>query len=230
MLAEAPAYEHKGHSGRVRVAGLDTTWFFFDIDYHHRAGYRVARRLVDIFAGLLVGIVLVFFLPLLALVIRLDSPGPVFFVQTRVGQRGRLFKIFKFRTMVAGAEAGGPRFARVGDERITRVGRVLRRCRIDETPQALNLLRGDMTLIGPRPERPEFVKAFREIIPFYDARTLVKPGITGWAQVHEGYGSSVEDTVRKLERDLYYLRYQSLAVDLRILMATAAGILRFAGR
>jgi exopolysaccharide biosynthesis polyprenyl glycosylphosphotransferase len=216
--------------GRVPVASLDTSWFLFDIGPLHRLGYRLARRLVDIVAGLVAGVALVLFLPFVALVIRLDSPGPVFFVQTRVGQRGRPFRIYKFRTMNADAEAGGPCFARADDERMTRVGRMLRRCRIDEMPQALNLLRGDMSLIGPRPERPEFVEGFRDAIPFYEKRTLIKPGITGWAQVHEGYGSSVDDMVRKLERDLYYLRYQSLGVDLRILMATTASILRFAGR
>ncbi len=216
--------------GRVPIACLDTSWFLFDISPLHRLGYRLGRRLVDLVAGVLVGAALILFLPLIALVIRVDSRGPVFFAQGRVGQRGRRFDIYKFRTMRVDAERDGPQFACARDHRMTRVGRLLRRSRIDEMPQALNLLRGDMSLIGPRPERPEFVELFRDAIPFYDKRSLIKPGITGWAQVHEGYGSSVEDTIRKLERDLYYLRHQSLGIDLRILMATVASVVGFAGR
>jgi lipopolysaccharide/colanic/teichoic acid biosynthesis glycosyltransferase len=136
----------------------------------------------------------------------------------------------KFRTMSEDAESAGPRFADRRDDRVTRVGRILRRSRIDELPQCINLLRGDMSIIGPRPERPEFVSVFADSIAFYAKRHLIKPGLTGWAQVHEGYGASVEDTQRKLERDLYYLKHQSLGLDLRIAAATMSSILRFAGR
>lgn len=216
--------------GRVRISNLDDSWFLFDIGPLHRLGYRLARRVVDVLVGVLVVAVLVPLAPLVALAIKIDSRGPVFFVQPRVGQRGRTFHIYKLRTMQADAEPDGPVFAQLRDKRVTRVGRVLRRCRVDELPQAFNLLKGDMSLIGPRPERPEFVQMFAASIPFYTKRHLIKPGITGWAQVHEGYGSSLEDTVRKLERDLYYLRHQSLGVDLRVLMATVASVLRFAGR
>jgi exopolysaccharide biosynthesis polyprenyl glycosylphosphotransferase len=216
--------------GRVPIMSLDTSWFLFDIAPLHRLGYRLGRRVVDFVAGIAASVVLLALLPLLAAAVKLDSSGPVFYTQARVGQRGRIFTIFKIRTMRSSAEPGGPLFAQKRDGRVTRLGRLLRRSRIDELPQAINLLKGDMTLIGPRPERPEWVEEFEVSIPFYDKRHLVKPGLTGWAQVHEGYGSSLEDAIRKLERDLYYVRHRSLGLDLRILMATVARVLRFAGQ
>lgn len=216
--------------GRVPIASLDTSWFLFDIAPLHRLGYRMGRRLVDIVGGLVAATVMASLLPFIALAVILESTGPIFYVQDRVGEGGRPFKMYKIRTMRSDAESDGPSFAQVGDARVTRVGRFLRRTRLDELPQALNLLRGDMTLVGPRPERPKWVEEFREAIPYYDKRHLVKPGLTGWAQVHEGYGSSVAATIRKLERDLYYLRYRSLGLDLRILMSTAARIFTLSGR
>ena len=216
--------------GLVPVMSVDSSWFLFGLGPLHRLGYRLGRRLLDLIASVVFGLFLLVLLPVVAVLIRLDSPGPIFFSQSRVGQRGRLFRIHKLRTMQAEAEASGPQFTAPHDTRVTRVGFWLRRCRIDELPQALNLLRGEMSLIGPRPERPEFVARFAETIPFYDKRNLIKPGITGWAQVHEGYSATLEDTIRKLERDLYYLRNQSLGVDLRIVLATVASVFRLAGR
>jgi exopolysaccharide biosynthesis polyprenyl glycosylphosphotransferase len=216
--------------GVVPVTCIDSSWFLFDLGPLHRLGYRFGRRLVDLVASVVFATALAMLLPIVALAIRLDSPGPIFFTQERVGQAGRTFRIYKLRTMRTDAEATGPQFTRDGDARVTRVGAILRRCRFDELPQALNLVRGEMSLIGPRPERPEFVATFSDAIPFYDKRHLIKPGITGWAQVHEGYSATVEDTIRKLERDLYYVLNQSLGVDLRIVLATVGSVFSLSGR
>ncbi len=216
--------------GVVPVTCIDSSWFLFDLGPLHRLGYRFGRRLVDLAASAVFAIGLVFLFPVVALAIRLDSTGPIFFSQEPVGQGGRPFRIYKLRTMKTDAEANGPQFTRSADARLTRVGAWLRRCRIDELPQALNLLRGEMSLIGPRPERPEFVATFSDAIPFYDKRHLIKPGITGWAQVHEGYSATLEDTIRKLERDLYYVHNQSLGVDLRIVLATVGSVFSLSGR
>ena len=149
--------------------------------------------------------------------IRLDSPGRAVFRQRRVGRNGEEFTLFKFRTMVQDAESDGPRFAEANDHRLTRVGRTLRRFRIDEIPQLWNVLRGDLSLVGPRPERPEFVAGFVETIPFYRYRTLVRPGVTGWAQVNYGYADDEADTIEKLTYDLYYVKFMSLWLDLQVL-------------
>jgi lipopolysaccharide/colanic/teichoic acid biosynthesis glycosyltransferase len=196
----------------------------------HRFGYRLVRRGVDLAAGALAVIAFALVTPWIAAAVKIAAPGPVFYRQTRTGHRGRTFTMTKFRTMRVDAEAAGPRFAHRRDQRVTRVGRILRLSRIDELPQSISLLRGDMSLIGPRPERPEFVEAFSKTIPFYCKRHLIKPGLTGWAQVHEGYSSCAGDTVRKLERDLYYLKHQSIGLDLRILAATVSSIVRLGGR
>ncbi len=216
--------------GVVPLTCIDSSWFLFGLGPWHRLGYRFGRRVIDLVASVLFAAALALLLPLVALAIHIDSRGPIFFSQERVGQGGRPFRIHKLRTMRTDAEADGPQFAQQGDARVTRVGTWLRRCRFDELPQAINLLRGEMTLIGPRPERPEFVATFSEAIPFYDKRHLIKPGITGWAQVHEGYGASRDDTVRKLERDLFYVLQQSLGVDLRIMLATVGSVCSFTGR
>jgi lipopolysaccharide/colanic/teichoic acid biosynthesis glycosyltransferase len=165
-------------------------------------------------------------LAVLIVLIPLDSRGPVFYRQRRVGQRGHPFDLLKLRTMRMDAEAGGPVWASDGgDPRITRLGRFLRRTRLDELPQLLNVLRGEMSFVGPRPERPHFVEQLRTVIPYYDARHEVKPGITGWAQVKFGYGSSLEDAERKLEYDLYYIKHMSWAFDSGILLYTAKVVL-----
>ena len=152
--------------------------------------------------------------------IKLESPGPVFYRQLRTGLHGRPFTVLKFRSMRQDAESGGPCWAAVRDQRVTRIGAYLRATRIDELPQLLNVLRGEMSLIGPRPERPHFVAELAEIIPDYTRRTEILPGITGWAQVNHPYGASVEDARAKLAYDLYYLRHRGRLLDLRILLAT----------
>jgi len=157
---------------------------------------------------------------LTALAIKLDSPGPIFFGQTRVGKDGRIFTIWKFRSMRTDAEKGGPQWASKNDARVTRVGRLIRNTRIDELPQLWNVLRNEMSVIGPRPERPFFVDELRKKIPYYMERLLVKPGLTGWAQINYQYGSSVEDAVTKLQFDLYYIKNLSIWLDLLILVRT----------
>jgi exopolysaccharide biosynthesis polyprenyl glycosylphosphotransferase len=188
------------------------------------------KRLLDL--GLAIGglLVLLPLLPFVTLAIRLDSPGPIFYRQIRCGRAGRPFSIIKFRTMTTDAERDGkPRWAAKNDNRITRVGQFLRKTRMDELPQLFNILRGDMSFIGPRPERPEFVEELQQKIPFYRTRLMVKPGLTGWAQIHYDYGSSVEDALIKLQYDFYYVRYWSLWLDLYIIFHTLGVVFRLKG-
>ncbi len=174
------------------------------------------------------GALLVVTLPLAvvaACLIKLDSPVPVFYRQARVGRHGKTFTLLKFRSMRTDAERDGPRWASVRDPRVTRVGGFLRLTRIDELPQLFNVLRGDMSLIGPRPERPHFVDQLAEVVPDYQSRHEIPPGITGWAQVNYPYGASVEDARHKLTYDLYYLRHRSRGLDFRILLRTVRVVL-----
>lgn len=188
------------------------------------------KRLLDlvlVMGGLLV---LAPLLPLVALAIHLDSPGPIFYRQIRCGRAGKHFSIIKFRTMRSDAEKDGKaRWAVENDDRITRVGRFLRKTRLDELPQVINVLRGEMSIIGPRPERPEFVEALLQEIPYYRVRLMVKPGLTGWAQVNYDYGNSVDDALVKLQYDFYYLRYWSLWLDLYIIFRTFSVVFKFKG-
>jgi exopolysaccharide biosynthesis polyprenyl glycosylphosphotransferase len=164
--------------------------------------------------------------PLIALLIKRDSPGPVFYRQERLGKGGRIFRLIKFRSMRCDAESTtGPVWAGEHDPRVTRVGRVLRRARLDEVPQLINVLRGEMSVVGPRPERPAFVSQLQEKVPFYIHRLAMKPGVTGWAQVKYRYGSSVEDALEKLQYDLYYIKNLSVFLDLLILLQTVQIVL-----
>ena len=182
----------------------------------------VAVRLFDMVISVIALIAAMPLMLIAALAITVESrfAGPVFYRQTRVGRKGRLFQIVKFRTMVVDAEKHGAQWAATGDNRITPVGRFLRATRIDELPQFLNVLRGDMSVIGPRPERPEFTGELAQHIPHYGIRHEIKPGITGWAQVNYPYGSSVEDARKKLEYDLYYLQHGNFLMDLLIALKT----------
>ncbi len=187
------------------------------------------KRLLDIVFSIigLVGFGLM--LPFIALAIRLDSPGPIFFIQERVGQGGKPFKMIKLRSMVQDAEKYGPQWASQRDPRITRMGRLMRKTRLDELPQFINILRGEMSFVGPRAERPFFVEQLSEQIPFYRTRHVVRPGATGWAQVNYNYANSVEDTLIKLQYDLYYIRHRSLALDMLIMMRTIGKMLSMTG-
>lgn len=191
---------------------------------------RSVKRLADLLLGTVGAAATLLLLPLVWVALRLEAPGPVFLRQTRVGQGGRDFGLIKFRTMVPDAEPKGPQWAEENDWRITRVGHLLRRLHLDEIPQAINLLRGELSFVGPRPERPEFVSQLEGQIPFYRARHAVKPGITGWAQVNYRYGASVEDALIKLQYDLYYIKHHSLWLDLLILIRTIGLVLTLRGR
>jgi exopolysaccharide biosynthesis polyprenyl glycosylphosphotransferase len=219
------------YMGRVPVDSIDTHWYLSlpDNDLWERP-YAVARRIIDLILAGLISIPFLILLPLLALLIKLDGPGPVVHVQRRVGQHGREFDLLKLRTMWANAEESGAQFAVAGDARITRVGKLLRASRLDEAPQMLNIVRGEMSFIGPRPERPEFMNLLETEIPRFSSRLLVKPGLTGWAQVKGGYASTIPEMTRKLEYDLYYIKNRSFRLDLQILANTFITVLGLVGR
>ena len=195
-----------------------------------QGGYAIAKRALDILVSFVLGLIVLPTLPLIALAIKLDSPGPIFYSQDRVGLGGRIFRIYKFRTMRQDAERDGAVWASEHDPRVTRVGRFMRLTRIDELPQLWNVFRGDMTLVGPRPERPEFTTELAAALPGYNLRHVVKPGLTGWAQVSYRYTSSIRDTRTKLEYDLYYIKHASLGLDLTILWRTVGVVLGMRGR
>lgn len=213
-------------AGLIDVAKPHALWLTFSAGFLLGSRRRRVKRLADVLISLAF---LAFALPLcllVALAIRLESPGPIFYRQERVGLNGRVFQVWKFRSMRTDAEVdGAPRWATAGDDRVTRVGRIIRLLRIDEIPQILNVLVGEMSFIGPRPERPFFVEQFRELIPHYDVRHRVAPGITGWAQVNYPYGDSVEDARRKLAYDLYYVKRSNLLLDFVILLQTIRVVL-----
>ncbi len=219
------------YQGRVPLHWVDDRWFLSlpTRDLSSRP-YLMVRRIADVMLAALLSVLFIVLLPILAVLIKLDSRGPIFFRQSRAGQFGREIGILKLRTMRGDAELAGPQWAHRDDPRVTRVGRVLRATRLDELPQVFNVLFGEMSFIGPRPERPEFVTELEKVIPHYRARLAVKPGISGWAQVKGGYASSVEDTARKLEFDLYYVKYQSLRLDLQIVLHTLFTVLGLRGR
>jgi exopolysaccharide biosynthesis polyprenyl glycosylphosphotransferase len=193
--------------------------------------YPPLKRLMDVFLALLGAVFFLPLLPLLALVIYADSPGSIFYRQERLGRGGRPFMMVKLRTMVPNAEgASGPQWAGQRDPRVTRVGRFLRKSRLDELPQLWNVLRGEMSIVGPRPERPFFVEKLAQEIPFYRTRHLIKPGVTGWAQVKFGYGATVADALTKLQYDLYYIRHRSLLLDVLIILRTGRKMLSLGGQ
>jgi len=213
-------------TGKVPIESIRLSWLLFSSGYFASRLFLFYKRFASLatsIVGLLLSLPL---LPLVVLAIKLSSPGHIFYRQIRVGRDGRIFRCYKFRTMRSDAEAdSGPTWATDDDPRITRVGRFLRKTRIDEIPQLLNVLRGDMSLVGPRPERPEFVAALNQKIPYYHLRHSIRPGITGWAQILYRYGSSVEDAKEKLRYDLYYIKNMSVGLDLLIILSTVKIIL-----
>jgi sugar transferase (PEP-CTERM system associated) len=207
-------------SGRLPLESLYPSTMIFSEGFRVKASQQLLRRVVSFFVSLVTLLLCLPFIPFIILAVRLSSPGPVFFRQTRVGQFGRLFTAYKFRTMRQDAESNGAVWAKAKDPRVTPLGRFMRKCRLDEIPQLWNVLRGDMTFVGPRPERPEFVKWLSQEIAFYDLRHMIRPGLTGWAQVRFQYGASLEETKKKLEYDLFYIKHQSLGLDLLIMAET----------
>lgn len=218
-------------TGRVPVEYIgQNLHVLIPINGHPNRLYKAAKRMADIVIGVAGLLATGLMLPFVAVGLQIESPGPVFYRQVRLGRGGRPFALFKFRTMVADAEADGPRWAEERDGRATRIGRLLRVLHLDELPQAINILRGDLSFIGPRPERPEFARELEEAIPFYRARYAVRPGVTGWAQVNYRYGASVGDALVKLQYDLYYIKHQSFWLDLFIALKTLGVLLTLQGR
>jgi len=211
--------------GKLPLDGLNPSSLIFTYGFNVKASQQIFRRLVSVTVSFLGLAVCLPFIPIIILAVRLSSPGPIFFRQTRVGLRGRPFSVIKFRTMRQDAEAQGAVWATKNDPRVTRLGRFMRATRLDEIPQLWNVLRGEMGFVGPRPERPEFVQWLSSEIPFYELRHLIRPGITGWAQVRYRYGASLEETKQKLEYDLYYVKHLSLGLDLLIMFETVKTIL-----
>jgi exopolysaccharide biosynthesis polyprenyl glycosylphosphotransferase len=219
--------------GRVPIRYLEADWIlrsFVDVARVNHF-YEVLKRLLDIMGGLVgIGIMFLTF-PFVGLAIVLDNGFPILYSQIRSGRGGQPYNIYKYRTMRRDAEADGqPQWAEESDPRATRVGRILRKTHLDELPQIINVLRGEMSLVGPRAERPELVAWFQQYVPFYRARLLVKPGITGWAQVNFGYASTIDETIVKLEYDLYYIQRRNLWLDILILLRTPATVLGLRGR
>jgi sugar transferase (PEP-CTERM system associated) len=213
-------------SGKIELDALYPSWLIFSKGFRLNATFMAARRVVSMVLALTSLLLVLPLIPIIALLTKLTSPGPVFYRQKRLGRNGRVFTCYKFRTMRADAEADrGPTWAGDDDPRITSVGRWLRRMRLDEIPQLWNVLRGDMGFVGPRPERPEFVEWLTREIPYYHLRHIIRPGLTGWAQVRYQYGASVEEAKEKLKYDLYYIKHISLSLDLLILAESVKTIL-----
>ncbi|PYX27134.1 MAG: polyprenyl glycosylphosphotransferase [Acidobacteria bacterium] len=213
-------------SGKIEVENLYPSWLIFAEGFRRTSTIIVLRRALSIAISLIGILISIPLWPVVMLIIRFDSPGPIFYTQRRVGKGGTIFKVVKFRTMRQDAEAGkGPQWAGLNDPRITRVGRFLRSSRLDEIPQLWCVLKGDMAFVGPRPERPEFVESLSKEIPFYGVRHMVRPGLTGWAQIRYKYGSTVQDAIEKLQYDLFYIKNASIGLDLLIMFQTIKTVL-----
>ena len=235
MKLEGVSFDHltsiyEQYTGKIAVDNLRPSWLIFSSGFRKTTLQRSIKRGLDL---AIAGVGLILAAPLIALIalaIRLTSRGPVFYHQQRVGQHGRIFVLHKFRSMRHDAEKDtGAVWARAGDHRITRLGRILRRSRLDELPQLWNVLCGHMSVVGPRPERPEFVGSLKEEVPFYGQRHVVRPGLTGWAQVRYTYAASVEDTMEKLQYDLFYIKHMSVSLDLFIMAKTIKTVLTARG-
>jgi len=233
MTDLASFYEYT--TGRINTDILSESWFWQNLRESRKQYYDTLRSALDILAAILIGIIFLLFLPFIAFIIALESGRPIFIKQKRVGLNNKTFTIYKLRTMYAHgkdgmAESNGPQFTQANDNRVTKIGKWLRKFRIDELPQAWNILRRDMNFIGPRPERPEFVEQLQERMPFYSIRHLVRPGLTGWAQVNYRYGSTIEENLIKLEYDLFYMKNRSLLLDAVTVLKTVNILLRAVGQ
>jgi exopolysaccharide biosynthesis polyprenyl glycosylphosphotransferase len=215
-------------TGKVPIEAINQIWFFENLSEGSKAFFDIIKRIYDFILAFCILVITAIFWPLIGLILKIASPGPIFFKQTRVGGNNQLFTIIKFRTM---AEIGNDRSpTKIGDTRVLKFGNFLRKTRIDEIPQVLNILAGDMSFVGPRPEQPELIKKLEQEIPFYRERMLVKPGLTGWDQISGEYHSpSKEDTLKKLQYDLFYIKNRSLYLDLSILLKTIATVLSRSG-
>lgn len=223
-------YEDLTQRVPVQFVGKDFYKYFPFSRSNQNKLYLFFHRFFDVIISIL-GIVLgILFFPIILLGNLIANKGPIFYTQERIGKNGKIFKIMKYRTMVLNAEKDGAVWAKRNDSRITLFGKFMRNTRLDEMPQFINILKGEMSLIGPRPERPFFVKELSKMLPFYETRHIVKPGLTGWAQVNTRYGSSVDDSLLKLQYDLYYIKHRSFLLDMIILVKTISTMIHFRGQ
>ena len=217
-------------TGKIPVSLITEAWFLKNFNLISHIQYEKIKRVIDIILACIFSIPAFILFPFIATGIRIDSRGPIFYRQKRIGKEGKFINIIKFRSMKLGAETHGAVWADENDPRITKIGGFLRKTRLDEIPQLLNIIRGDMSFIGPRPERPEFVNTLKEQIPFYQIRHLVRPGLTGWAQINFPYGASVSDAMEKLQYDIYYIKNISPGLDFQIFLQTITVVLSRKGR
>ena len=223
---------YETYENKLPVSHLSPKWFLqntgFEI-YHNNFNLKT-KRLLDLIFALLIGAMTAPLMLISALIVKLESKGPIFFIQERIGEGNRKFNIVKFRSMTTDAEKDGPKWASKNDSRVTRWGKIMRATRIDELPQLWNVLRGEMSFVGPRPEREFFIQQLEKEIPYYNLRHTVKPGLTGWAQVMYPYGASVEDAYRKLQYDLYYIKHHDILFDMKVLLKTVTIVIFGKGR
>ena len=223
---------YETYENKLPISHLSPKWFLentgFEI-YHNNFNLK-AKRLLDLLFALLIGIFAAPVIVLAAIIVKLESKGPVFFIQERIGEGNKKFNIVKFRSMTTDAEKDGPQWASKNDNRVTKFGKIMRATRIDELPQLWNVLRGEMSFVGPRPEREFFIQQLEKEIPYYNLRHTVTPGLTGWAQVMYPYGASVEDAYRKLQYDLYYIKHHSIPFDVKVLLKTVTIVIFGKGR
>lgn len=218
---------YERETGKIMIDSVSPSWFIFADGFQRGVWQKKLKRLSDLLLSVLLGVISAPAMVIVALLIWLESgcSGPILYRQMRVGANGQNFQLLKFRSMQLDAEKNGPQWANLNDHRITAIGRFIRRSRLDELPQLLNVIKGEMSFVGPRPERPEFVRELKDKIPFYQERHALKPGITGWAQVCYPYGSSIQDAYEKLQYDLYYVKNYSLFLDFVILLQTLEVVL-----
>lgn len=231
LTTMAETYENL--TGRVPILLLESDWVIRSfLDRAPNSGfYRVFKRIMDLVFSFLGLILLVVFFPFLALIILIDSGRPIFFLQERLGRGGKPYVMYKFRSMKRETDMISESLVTAAnDPRVTRVGRFMRKTHLDELPQIINVFKGEMSIVGPRSERSELVTIFQKSVPFYRTRMLVKPGITGWAQIHQAYAETIEETATKLEYDLYYIQHASIMMDITIILRTASAVLGFKGR
>lgn len=218
-------------TGQVPLGAINQIWFLENLSEGSKRSYESLKRIYDIVFGLLFGIISLLLYPFIVLAMQIESPGPIFYSHTRIGKLGKPFKLTKFRNMIPNAEAKtGAVWTEDNDPRVGRVGRFLRKTRLDEIPQFWIVVKGDMSLVGPRAERPEFYSTLKKEIPFYEERNLIKPGLSGWAQINYHYGSSIKDTAEKLKYDLYYIKNRSFLLDLGIILKTIRTVASQAGK
>ncbi len=223
---------YETYENKLPVSHLSPKWFLEDsgFEIYYNNFNLKAKRLLDLFFAILIGICVFPIMILAAIIVKLESRGPIFFIQERIGEGNKKFNIVKFRSMTTDAEKDGPKWASKNDNRITKWGKIMRATRIDELPQLWNVLRGEMSFVGPRPEREFFIQQLEKEIPYYNLRHTVKPGLTGWAQVMYPYGASVEDAYRKLQYDLYYIKHHDILFDIKILLKTITIVVFGKGR